>query len=99
MFEKIYTRPSTIRTCRTAPLAEERLRYLRHCADCGAARSTLRKISAYQMNLVRILRLQSGEERVSPAQIDMAADRWSRSKRHRYGGSASDTLSVMQAGG
>ena len=88
MFEKIYSCLAKIRTCRSAPLADERRRYLRYCADRGVAKSTLRKISAHQMNLVRILGLKSGQ-RVSPAQIETAADQWSRSKYHWHGRSAS----------
>ena len=88
MFEQIYSCPATIRACRSAPLAEERLRYLRYCADRGTKRDTLRKISAHQINLVRILGLKSGEQ-VSPARIEAAAKQWSRSKRHWHGRLAS----------
>ena len=38
MFEDLFTRPAAIEEYRNAPLAEDRLRYLVHCAERGAAR-------------------------------------------------------------
>ena len=64
MFEELYTRPAAIEEYRNASLAEDRLRYLVHCAECGARRETLSKIAMDQLCLVRLLDLQA-DERVS----------------------------------
>src|SRR5450631_3623729 len=42
MFEKILTDPSALLRHRSAPFAEERERYLQHCANFGAAPNSLR---------------------------------------------------------
>ena len=55
MFEELFTRPAAIEEYRNAPLAEDRLRYLVHCAECGARRETLSKIAMDQLCLVRLL--------------------------------------------
>ena len=61
MFEKLFERPHTIEKYRSAPLYEDRLRYLVHVADGGAAPRTLCKIAYCQLNLVGLLDLQEGE--------------------------------------
>jgi len=43
MFENLYHQNAALRRHRTAPLAAERERYLRHCADHGATAGELRK--------------------------------------------------------
>ena len=35
MFENLFTRGAILKRYRTAPLFEERLRYLNHCAQAG----------------------------------------------------------------
>lgn len=75
MFEDIFTRRCTIASYRTAPLLDERLRYLRHCAAEGVGRATLRQIAADQVQLVRFLGLRKAE-RVSMPGIEAAAARW-----------------------
>ena len=72
MFEELYTRPAAIEEYRNAPLAEDRLRYLVHCAECGARRETLSKIAMDQLCLVRLLDLQA-DERVSGSQVEAAS--------------------------
>ena len=72
MFEKLFTRPAAIEEYRNAPLAEDRLRYLVHCAERGARRETLSKIAMDQLCLVRFLDLQA-DERVSRSQVEAAS--------------------------
>ena len=55
-------------------MLEERLSYLRHCAQEGARPLTLRTIAAAQITLIRLLDLRAGE-RVSVPRIEAAADR------------------------
>ena len=76
MFETLFTRPGIVGRNRAAPLLEERLGYLEHCAEGGARLKTLRVIAAHQINLVRLLDLHEGE-RVSVTRVEAAADQWS----------------------
>lgn len=85
MFQVLFTNGRTIDRHRRAPLLEERLRYLQHCAEAGARLSTLRTIAAHQTNLVHFLDLHQ-DDRVGVAQVEAAASQWSlrsgrRSKR------------------
>ena len=76
MFENLFTRPCIVGRYCAAPLLDERLRYLAHCAQEGFRRQMLRKIAAHQVSLVRLLDLQQGEH-VSPTRIEAAAAEWS----------------------
>ena len=77
MFEDLFTKPSAIASYRAAPLLEERLSYLSHCAQAGARPATLRAIAAHQTNLIHLLDFREGD-RVSVARIESAVQRWSR---------------------
>ena len=76
MFEDLFTRRGIIARYHAAPLHDERLRYLMHCAQEGTRRGTLRAIAAHQVNLVHLLDLREGE-RVSMTRIEAAAGQWS----------------------
>ncbi len=76
MFEDLFIDRGTIASYRAAPLLDERLSYLRHCAEAGARSCTLRKIAAHQASLVHFLGLHEGD-RVSVAQVEAAAGQWS----------------------
>jgi len=75
LFAQLFKRPNAVERYRTAPLAESRLSYLRHCAEEGAAQHTLRKIAAYQLIFVKCFKLVTVKE-VRPEEIEDAADRW-----------------------
>ena len=75
MFEDLFTDGSAVRSYRTAPLLEERLRYLEHLSQTGARPYTLCRIAANQVDLVRLLDLRKGD-RVDAARIEAAAERW-----------------------
>jgi len=62
MFESLFTRPSVIARYRSAPLLEERIRYLAHCAQIGFKTKMLCEIGSYQLNLVRALGLHDGDD-------------------------------------
>ena len=55
MFGELFTQIETIKEYQSAPLVEERLRYLVHYAEPGASRYTLRAVAANQLSLVRLL--------------------------------------------
>ena len=61
MFETLFARSGIVGCYRAAPLPDERLGYLEHCARGGTNRRTLRKIAAHQVSLVRLLDLREGE--------------------------------------
>lgn len=77
MFHQLFERPHAIRRQRTSPLLDERVRYLKHRAEQGVVRSTLRKIAFYQLIVIEYLRLDK-KRRVTPEQIETAAIRWAR---------------------
>ena len=78
MFENLFTRGAILKRYRTAPLFEERLRYLIHCATGG--RSAARRcgtIAAHQVNLVHLLDLRKADRSADLAHIEAAAEQWS----------------------
>jgi len=87
MFEDIFF-PHTAIGYRAAPLAEHRARYLVHLRDSGATRFTLRKCANDQLSLVRLLKLNESS-RVHPAQVEAAAEHWSKPKGRRWKRAAS----------
>ena len=76
MFNDLFIRRGIIARYHAAPLFDERLSYLAHCAQGGARRKSLRTIAAYQVNLIHLLDLHEGE-RVSLTQIEAATVQWS----------------------
>lgn len=88
MFEELFVIPAFIKKYQTAPLAEQRARYLRHLEGLGACRTTLRKSANDQLSLTRFLDLQEGD-RVSIPQIEAAAAIWARPKGRRCNRAAS----------
>lgn len=82
MFEELFSGRRTLETYAAAPLAECRLRYLRHRAKSGARVSTLRAIAVHQLRLVLLLDLTEND-RVSRGQIEAAAEEWSCPGLHR----------------
>jgi hypothetical protein len=59
MFEEIFF-PRTAERYRTAPVVDQRERYLVHLRETGAKRPTLRKCANDQLSLVRLLKLKEG---------------------------------------
>jgi integrase/recombinase XerD len=77
MFESLFARPSAIARYRSAPLPKERLRYLAYCEQIGIQPETLCKIAFHQLNLVRILDLQDGEDDLNLRKIEAWYRQWS----------------------
>ena len=84
MFEELFKRPHTIKRYRAAPLVEHRERYLRHLAETGAHRLTLRPIAGDQVRLIQALGLREGEI-VTMAQIEAVAPAWDGTRHHKLG--------------
>ena len=77
MFEDLFTDGYAIERYRVAPLLDERLRWLEHCAATGARPRTLRNIARCQLHLVHLLDLQAGD-RIGIIRVEAAAEQWSR---------------------
>jgi integrase/recombinase XerD len=77
VFEQLFKRRPALARQRNGPLAEERRRYLAHCADQQMAHATLRGIAIHMLIVVRALRLadRTGES-ITRAEIEATADRW-----------------------
>jgi len=75
MFEQLFKMPRTVKRYSRAPLLDERLRHLAHCAARGSTRSSLRLIAQHQLALIDYLHLQTAEF-VTVAQIETAAGLW-----------------------
>jgi integrase/recombinase XerD len=75
VYAHLFTRDRAIHRYLTAPLLDERLGYLTHCAAQGMARATLRAIAWHQLATLRLLDVQSGAS-IRQEQIEAAAKRW-----------------------
>ena len=75
MFAEIFKRPQTVKRYLAAPLLEERVRYLTHCAEQGSGPRSLKKIAYYQLATTAWLDLQR-HDGIRIEQIESAADRW-----------------------
>jgi site-specific recombinase XerD len=84
MFDQLFTYPRTVASQRNGPLAEERCRYLVHCAASRMAPGTLRVIAVYTLAIARTLCLADrAGELITLAEIEAGADRYVRlSNRH-----------------
>jgi integrase/recombinase XerD len=75
MFEQLFKPRIAVQRHYQAPLCAERVRYLRHLVENGAARATLVKTAPYLLSIVASLRMASPIA-VTPEQIAVAADTW-----------------------
>ena len=62
MFEFLFAQSSAIARYRSAPLLEDRIRYLAHCKQIGIKLETLRKIASHQLSLVCTLDLRDSDD-------------------------------------
>jgi hypothetical protein len=87
MFDQIFERSDALRRQFAGPLREARLAYLRHRAEQGAARSTLRVLAQYLLAVIKYLNLEEIGT-VTTTQIKQAADHWARRrlKHHKIKG-------------
>ncbi len=75
MFNQIFCSPFTQRRHEGGPLFQQRVRFLKHCAEAGSSRETLQEIAAYQLAVIGQLKLQP-VGRVEPGEIQSAAQQW-----------------------
>ncbi len=77
MFDRLFHKPYLLARQRNGPLAEERRRYLIHCAEQQMSRRTLRNIARYTLIAAKLLRLaKRPNELVSHAEVAARVDRW-----------------------
>jgi site-specific recombinase XerD len=77
MFDQLFTDPRTLARQREGPLADERRRYLVHCAEQQMARTTLQGIAIYTLVSAKTLRLaERPTELITAEEIQAAADGW-----------------------
>ena len=83
MLDDLFERPHALARQRAAPLLEERIRYLRHLADDGMARSTLRVVAVYLIVVADYLHLvdRSGVV-IGDAEIEEKATAWAERATH-----------------
>jgi len=82
LLAELFTLPRTFAKQRTAPFAEQRLRYLQHLKDTGASRSTLLKCANDLLSVVRLLNFATGGP-IGISEIEAAATIWSRPNGRR----------------
>jgi integrase/recombinase XerD len=75
VFDKYFSIPAALARHRSAPLAEERERFLTHLEATGTGRSAIRIAAAYLLQVVNILGLRRLRD-VTLEEVDRAADHW-----------------------
>ena len=76
MFDRLFEHPFVLARQRNGPLAEERRRYLAHCAEQQMSRRTLRSIARYTLIAAEALRLaERPGEVVTRAEVKAEVDR------------------------
>jgi site-specific recombinase XerD len=83
MFDLIYKYQGTIGRHRAAPLVEQRISYLAHCKEQGAAVGTLQLTAQMMLVVIEELPLK-GECRVGRRKIVDAAERWANREPRHY---------------
>jgi site-specific recombinase XerD len=86
MFDRLLKRAGALARHRNSPLAEERRRYLAHCAEQQMSWDSLQHIASYTLLVAKALRLaERPGELITRAEIETAAKRWDnrRSRRPR----------------
>ena len=79
MFESIFTSPCAIARHRDGPLAFKREEFLRHLAQQGYSRKTMRSIAAELIVVAQ--RMEIGEAKISIGEIEVASESWARDQR------------------
>jgi len=83
MFDTIFHYPRVLARHTEGPAANERARYLAHCASGGAARSTLLGLAPELLVIAQRIELDGGRS-ISFAEVEAAADRWVAYQRRHH---------------
>lgn len=83
MFAQLFKGPRAVARHRNCPLAEQRLRYLTHCAESGMARRTLRNTASTLLAITDYLRLGDRPDAlITPTEIEAQAALWASNSRN-----------------
>jgi integrase/recombinase XerD len=82
MFEELFVYPKVLARHRAGPLADAREQFLAHCAGYGAARHTLLCLAGELLLVAERMDVNSGKT-ISLADVEAAADSWTRYQRRR----------------
>jgi integrase/recombinase XerD len=75
VFDRYFSLPAALARHRSAPLAEERERFLTHLEATGTGRSAIRIAATYLLQVVKVLGLRRLRD-VTLEEVDGAADQW-----------------------
>ena len=75
VFDRYFSLPAALARHRSAPLAEERERFLTHLEATGTGRSAIRIAATYLLQVVNVLGLRRLRD-VTLEEVDRAADHW-----------------------
>ena len=79
MFEQLFQRPYTVVRHQDGPLAEERLRYLRHLAEQGMCRRYLKVVASRLLIIIDYLRLANRPTAdIDLTEIEQQASLWAK---------------------
>jgi hypothetical protein len=79
MFDHLFVRSDALTRQLSAPLVDERRRYLTHCAEQGMSKSILRVKARFLLSITKYLKLAGRPNDIIDIQaIERAASRWSR---------------------
>lgn len=82
MLASLFNCPTALARHRSAPLLEERERYLRHRAEQGCTRDTVLRIARELFHIIQLLDIHPTSV-VTAEQIEVAAKRWAREQCRR----------------
>lgn len=82
MFELLFKYPAVLARHREGPSAEDRGKFLQHCADQGMAHGTLLRVARELLVIARHVDV-GAQEPVTPLQIEAAAGCWGDLQRRR----------------
>ena len=83
MFESLFRHPRVLARHRDGPAAEERDRFLAHCACAGAAHASLLRLASELLLVARRIDI-SGATPIAPHEVEAAADGWVRHQRRHH---------------
>jgi integrase/recombinase XerD len=79
MFDQLFKDPHALARHRDGPLADERRRFLAHCAERRMCHGALLHIACYTLRVAKVLRLaERPGELITRTEIAAAADRWAK---------------------
>lgn len=81
MFNRLFVRSDALTRQLSAPLADERRRYLAHCEEQGMTKSTMRSKARILLSIADCLKFAyRRQDQITVQEIEKAAGRWSRKK-------------------